>query len=81
MIDIKHLELVAERGLTALAARELGESFARELASALGDRAHGRIGIDRLVLDAPREELARPGALREIAQRTARELRLRLWRE
>lgn len=81
MIDIKHVEVASESGMTAAAARELGESFARELASALGPRAHEPLGIDRLVLDAPRDVLARPGGLREMAQRTARELRLRIWRE
>jgi|RhiMethySRZTD1v2_1073278.scaffolds.fasta_scaffold1357282_2 hypothetical protein len=81
MIDIKHLEVAGERGMTAAAARELGESFARELAAALGPRAHEPLGIDRLRLDAPPEVLSRPGALREMARRTARELRLRIWRE
>jgi hypothetical protein len=81
MIDIRHLEVASERGMTAGAARELGESFARELAAALGPRAHEPLGIDRLVLDAPHAELVRPGGLREMARRTARELRLRIWRE
>jgi hypothetical protein len=55
--------------------------FARELSSALGERGHGRLEIGRVVLDAPQAELARPGALRELAQATARELRARVWKE
>lgn len=62
MIDVKQVEA----------------TFARELARALGEHASGRIEIERVVLDAPQSELSRPGALREIAQRTARELRSRV---
>lgn len=61
--------------------RQIEENFARELASALGDRARGRIEIERVVLDAPQAELSRPGGLRELAQATARELRAQVWRE
>ena len=62
MIDIKQIET----------------TFGRELARALGEHARGRVEIERVVLDAPQSELSRPGALREIAQRTARELRSRV---
>jgi hypothetical protein len=59
----------------------LEAAFAQELASALCEAARGRLEIGRVVLEAPREALARPGGLRELAQATARELRARLRRE
>ena len=61
--------------------RQVAATFARELALALGETTSGRIEIERVVLDAPPSELSRPGALREIAQRTARELRSRVVEE
>ena len=61
--------------------RHLEAAFARELASALGADARGPIEIGRVVLDAPQAELSRPGALRELAQATARELRARVREE
>ena len=57
--------------------RQVEATFARELANALG----ADVEIERVVLDAPQSELSRPGALREIAQRTARELRSRVREE
>jgi len=61
--------------------KQIEATFARELARALGEHARGRVEIERVVLDAPPSELSRPGALREIAQATARRLRARVWRE
>jgi len=61
--------------------REIEAAFARELESALGEHAQGPVAIERVVLDAPQEQLSRPGALRELAQTAARELRKRVWRE
>jgi len=60
---------------------QMAYAFARELTSALGESARGRIEVERVVLEAPQAVLARPGALRELAHRTARELRARAWKE
>lgn len=61
--------------------KQIEALFARELERALGEHAQGPLEIGRVVLDAPQEQLSRPGGLRELAQATARELRKRVWRE
>lgn len=81
MIDIEHLELVSDRPMTPAAAREVGDAFGRALELALGGRARERLGIGRLVLDAPHAQLASARGLRRLAQDTARQLRARLWGE
>jgi hypothetical protein len=81
VIDIERLELVSDRRLTPAAAREVGDAFAQALGQALGDRARDRLGIGRLVLDAPHAQLASARGLRQLARSTARQLRAQLWGE
>ena len=81
MIDIDRLELVSDRSLTPAAAREVGEAFAQALGQALGDRVRDRLGIRRLVLEAPHAQLASARGLRQLARSTARQLCARLWGE
>lgn len=56
-------------------------SFVGELERALDKDGGPPLGIGRIVIEAPREQLSRPGGLRELARTAARELRRRLERQ
>jgi hypothetical protein len=76
MLTIKRITVLTDAGIDSRSANRLSADFGAELNREWNDRAGERIDltVDRLTIDAPREEVSRDNFARTVARSTIERL-------